>query len=998
MLQQLLSQIAPRRFFETVLGQPLPTENNRGDVRLNCCFHKDRLGREDDTESLSVNVTKDGTGMFRCFGCDVSGNLISFYKEYRKVHGINIKGARVQGDTDLRTIARELIQLFELDSDTFERSIIDDEKLTKYQHDLYHEKDGKKLLNFIQDARCITEKVIRDYKLGFSEHGRLAIPIFDIDDEIVNVRYWLPEYARDSKQDKSNKIFGIPGANRPKLYPYKQIRNNDIIICEGEMDALVLIGLGFNAITTTGGVEGFSKQWIPLFEGKNITLILDNDPAGQAGMDSLLLTLYPVAKSVRQLALGEAGQDVTDWVKACGKDAGQVLRETLRNTPLFYIQDEQDKKYDLVNIHSAANAERINKNIALTALVAGKEEQIYAVPKQVQVTCTSSKPKNCPGCPRLMYDRDTRETEIEPDNPAILDILSSRGALETVLKKIMNINCKTCQFEAHDYQNVEVLHLIPSTDRNNTESYEYTNRVAFKVGNEDRIRMNDKYKFFGKTVLDPDNRVTHLFHKYEVQDKLSKNLKSDDLVTIDGVEAKVSHHLAKFQVGKDQEVGEKLSEIYEDLEQHVTRIIQRRDVLQAYDLVWHSPLSFVFGSRVHDRGWMSCLVIGDTQCGKSETLYTLKDHYRLGEVYSGENITRAGIIGAYTEIPGRRGTQFRIGIAPLNDGGLIGIDEAGGMSEEQFDELTMLRSTGEAISTKYGQHNRFPARVRMILASNPRKGKPMHYYTHGCQAVKELIGGDADIARFDIFVAVGSNEVKLSDINTNVPITTTQVYTSDLCNLLVQWVWTRKPSDYVFTEDAQQMVFDVANEMSQQYDQSIPLVTHGSHRWTIARVSAAIAGRLYSSPDGSKVLVKTDHVEAAAAFLYQTYNKPLMGYGAYSARKRMEETVKDDAAVLELCNLMPYNLFDAITVGLSRFTVKELDTDTNLGDHTIKDYVAKLRALRAIKHSGGYYYCTEGFKRLLDQSGFKHEDADEFLDNFLHGESDTGQQGSDVNI
>lgn len=995
MLQQLLSQIAPRRFFETVLGRSLPDENARGDVRLNCCFHKDRTGRDDDTSSLSINVAKDGSGMFRCFGCDVAGNLISFYREYRKTFGIMVGDHRVQGDADLRTIAKELIQIFELDSDTFDKAVIDDARLTEYQNNLYNTSDGKKLLKHIKEHRCITDTVIRDFRLGYSEeYKRLAIPIFDADNEVVNVRYWLPEYGRKTKEDHANKIFGIGGANRPRLYPYTQLRNQDIIICEGELDALVLIGMGLNALTTTGGVEGFSKQWITFFEGKNITIIQDNDPAGQKGMDDLLLLLYPVAKTVKQVVLGDKG-DVTDWARDGGATAGQAFREIIKNTPAFYIQDEEHIHYDQVNIHSAANADKINKRISLTALVAGKEEQVYAVPRVVQLTCTSDNTKGCPGCPRNMFDRDTRELTIEPDDPIILEILGSRAGAESALKKAFGIRCKTPMFETLEYQNVEVIHMIPATDRNTTEVYEYTNRVAYHVGTQARVRMNNKYKMLGRTVLDPDHRVTHLFTDVEVQDKLAKNLRPEDKVFVDGVEGEVRHFLTQFQVSGDQTVAEKLNEIYTDLEKHVTRIINRRDITQAYDMVYHSPLSFMFQDRPKEEGWMSCLVIGDTQCGKSETLYKLQKHYRLGECYSGESITRAGIIGAYAEIPGRRGTQFRLGVAPLNDGGLIGIDEAGGMSEEQFDELTMLRSTGEAMSTKYGQHNRFPARVRMIMVSNPRKGKPMHYFAHGCLAVKELIGGDADVARFDIFVAVGSDEVKIDQINQAWTVIGDPVYTSDLCNLLLQWVWTRRASDYKFTEDAVKLVFEVSNEMSEQYDQSIPIVAHGSHRWTIAKCAASLAARLYSTSTGQDVIVTADHVEAAASFLYETYNKPLMGYGIWSARNKANETVKDEGKLKELCDSMPYNLFDAI-VNLSRYTPRELDADTAVGDHTIRDYVARLRTLRALKHSGGYFYKTKGFIKWMEYSGYKHPDADSFVNDFLYGEQTT--EGSESEI
>jgi hypothetical protein len=982
MLQNLLQEIAPKLFFETVLGQSLPPANNRKDVRVNCVFHQHVLGRPDDTGSLSINIATDGAGMWRCFGCDSSGNLITFYQKYREVHGVIINGVLHQGPADLRTISRELIQLFNLDSDTFERALIDDSKIAKYQHDLFHTESGKKLLAHIKSHRCITDKVIRDYKLGMNEAGRLAIPIFDANDDIVNVRYWLPEYLRKTKEDDANKILGIGGANKPRLYPYAQLRNQDLIICEGELDALVLIGMGFNAITTTGGVEGFASHWTRFFEGKDVCLMLDNDAAGLRVTDEMLIKLYPVVKTIKQIAPGTLGMDITDWCRSNGASAIGVYREVIKNTPFFWIQDEERKDYDVTNLHSAASAVKINKKIALEALVHGKDEQIYAIPKLVQLTCTSDKPKNCPGCPRLMFDRDTRELTIEPDSPTVVEILESKN-VEVALKKLFNVSCKYPHFTILSYQNVEVLNLIPAVARNTTEAYEYTNRLAYFVSDSAKLKANYKYKFRGRTVLDGLFRVTHVFNDADIQDKLPKNLKPEDIVCCDGAEGSVKHFLTTFKVENNQEVIEKLHDIYTDLEKHVTHIIQRRDVLQAIDLVYHSPLSFMFGDRVVERGWMSCLVIGDTQCGKSETLYNLQKHFMLGECYSGENITRAGIIGAFVAVPGRRDSIFRLGVAPLNDGGLLGIDEAGGMDETQFGELTMLRSTGMAMSTKMGQHWQVPARVRMVMLANPKGGKPMRLHSFGCQAIKDLVGGDADVARFDIFVAVGSDEVRIDEINQAPKIIGDPVYTSDLSNLLLQWVWSRRASDYIFTEDARNLVMSTANEMSEQYDQAIPLVAHGSQRWTIARVAASIASRLYSTEDGQHVIVQPCHVEAAASFLYETYNKPTMGYSAFSARQKTEETLVNPEAVKRICDMMPYQLFDNIATGFSRFTVRELESALGLGEFSIKEFVSQLHSLRAIKHSGGYFYRTGGFKTWLDSSKYVHPEKETYLNDLL---------------
>ena len=92
-------------------------------------------------------------------------------------------------------------------------------------------------------------------------------------------------------------------------------------------------------------------------------------------------------------------------------------------------------------------------------------------------------------------------------------------------------------------------------------------------------------------------------------------------------------------------IATKFDEIHNDLEANVTRIYQRRDLLTAVDLVYHSVLQFKFQGVLVKKGWLECLVIGDTRCGKSETLERIAEHYMAGEVVTGENVSFAGLVG-----------------------------------------------------------------------------------------------------------------------------------------------------------------------------------------------------------------------------------------------------------------------------------------------------------------------------------------------------------------
>ena len=66
-------------------------------------------------------------------------------------------------------------------------------------------------------------------------------------------------------------------------------------------------------------------------------------------------------------------------------------------------------------------------------------------------------------------------------------------------------------------------------------------------------------------------------------------------------------------------IHQKLTEIYKDLTNNVTGIVDRQSLHLAYDLVYHSVLSFNFDGVLLKKGWVECLAVGDTKCGKTVT-------------------------------------------------------------------------------------------------------------------------------------------------------------------------------------------------------------------------------------------------------------------------------------------------------------------------------------------------------------------------------------------
>src|SRR5712691_3000461 len=117
------------------------------------------------------------------------------------------------------------------------------------------------------------------------------------------------------EQTDSPKMVTTPGAHA-ELYDWQTVlaKPEQIIICEGEFDRLVLESGGLAAVTSTGGAATFRREWAEAFRDiSTIYVCFDNDTAGREGAERVA-RLIPQARIVRlPEEVGEGG-DVTDFL------------------------------------------------------------------------------------------------------------------------------------------------------------------------------------------------------------------------------------------------------------------------------------------------------------------------------------------------------------------------------------------------------------------------------------------------------------------------------------------------------------------------------------------------------------------------------------------------------------------------------------------------------------------------------------------------------------
>ena len=811
--------------------------NDNGDIKVVCPFH------EDSEPSLSINMH---TGLFRCFGCEKAGDVYTFIQLHE---GVDFKRAQViANNMSLPPISDVIVE--------------------GYVEALHR---STKIMKFLLEKRGFTEETISRFRLGW-DGSRVTIPIYDENKNIVNIRRYSPTHSGKHKVINYKTGYGVP----PRLFPLSALKKSEIWIVEGETDCMLATQTGVTAVTATGGALAWNPGWADLFQGKSVIVCYDIDRSGKIGSEKVARTLSGIAKDVRVIQLplvDPPDADLTDYILYSGAGLKE-LKGLIKETPLWHPHDSEhfqelddDTTYS-VHLSQTSMSMYYHKRIRTDAIVAGKTLSPYTVPKIVEFQCPMDMDR-CVNCAMADAIGGKKRITIGCNSKWLLELIGVPDSIQrNILYSFIGVGqCKQLRYKIVEAQNVEEITIIPELDFSTTNQ-EYCMRRAFFIGHG--IRSNQAYSFVGLSLPDPKTQVAVLL--------LSEAKPTQGDISSFKMNPQIRKQLTLFQPGK-QSIRDKLHHIYDDFEANVTGIYGRHDLMLTADLAWHSALTFIFQERKIRRGWVETLIIGDSRTGKTETVSTMLNHYRLGEFITGENTSYAGLIGGLQQL--NKKWTITWGKLPINNGRLVAIDEVSALSEEDIAAMSGVRSTGVAEITKI-QTERTMAQTRTIWMSNPRSARTLNTYTYGILAVRELIGRPEDIARFDFAISAANNEVKMTVINRMSRPRVKHVYIGDACRQLLLWVWSRTAEQVIFEKSAVQAILDNATSMGNKYSSKIPLVEGADQRIKLARLSVALAARLFSTDKGEKIIVKKEHVIFIVEFLDTIYSKQSLSYTQFS--------------------------------------------------------------------------------------------------------------------
>ncbi|MCH5266783.1 MAG: DNA primase [Lachnospiraceae bacterium] len=379
-----------------------------------CPFHNEK------TPSFSVNPARQ---MYKCFGCGVGGNVLTFVMEYENytfpeameylADRVGIALPKKEFSAKQREEENLRLTLLEINA-----------KAAKYYYAKLKSPQGKLGYEYLQE-RGLSDETMRRFGLGYAgqssgelyrylqhegyddrtlqetglfkmdERGvydkfwnRVMFPIMDANNRVIGFGGRVmgdakPKYLNSPETkvfDKSRNLFGLNYA--------KQGKRKKLILCEGYMDVIAMHQAGFTGAIASLGTA-FTEQQANLLKRytDEVLITYDSDSAGVKAA----LRAIPILRRAGltgKIVHMEPYKDPDEFIKGLGAEAFEERLEKAENSFFFEIDVlQQEHKADDPEertkfIHEMARKllvfeDKVQRDSYLEALAAK-----YTVPKE----------------------------------------------------------------------------------------------------------------------------------------------------------------------------------------------------------------------------------------------------------------------------------------------------------------------------------------------------------------------------------------------------------------------------------------------------------------------------------------------------------------------------------------------------------------------------------------------------------------------------------------
>lgn len=578
---------------------------------------------------------------------------------------------------------------------------------------------------------------------------------------------------------------------------------------------------------------------------------------------------------------------------------------------------------EFMHLAKTADAAYTGKKVSFNALVSGKMDTPYIVPKKVNYVCHHE-----PFCEKdcILHDYNGLMEKTFHENERFLIEATNQpdGVVNKLLQQHSYASCNKVRSDVLETENVTELMVVPMADRvsimesddgatsqTDQDGNEYVSRKIYAVGKPSEIPVaNMHYKVDGYVYSHPKNAMaTILTQRHEAkEDTISQFQVTDEIRKSFGV----------FQQADGETLDDRVSFIIDELAKKVTRVEQREEAHLALLMSYHSCLTYRFQGQLEKRGWMEVIFVGDSGQAKSLLVDNIMEYAGLGTRTSGELSSRTGLVYMLEQIGERWFIKW--GSYPLSDRRLVVIDEFSEMPPDDFGKITEARTTGVLKVNRAGINTETNARVRLVMMSNPAKARTLASFTHGVEALKPLFASPADIRRLDLAVFLQSGDVPKSVLNAEVEgddarqrAVGSDKIRPEVLRHSILWAWSRTADQIEITKAATKKLLEKANELGEKYGyaQDVPLMEPSDLRKKLARMAIALAALVHSTDEThEKVIVKPEHVVYVCDFIEVVYDNKNARLDTYSAQAREESELTEEERQLVTHQLNALDMAD----------------------------------------------------------------------------------------
>lgn len=809
-------------------------EKSSGDQLYACCpLHSEK------TPSFTVN---EETGEWYCHGCGKGGTEVEFIEYFYDVP---------------KKIAKKVFDFWKKKNELLFPT---EEQICNWEEELSR---SKLELDYLHKVG-ITDDTIKKYRLGYDD-CRIMIPIKSRTGQWVNVRKYLPPYRRlDGVKNVKCLNMRYLGSNR--FYPYDAFEEDDIYLVEGEKDCLSARSQGYNAVTGLGG-SAIPVEEVGLFRGKNVYLMLDTDQVGERNVKNYINLLKPLANSIFIVSLPT--KDYSELYETKGK---VDLTEFTSTVEEVEKANEEVEAQEVSLVHSEFT-ENLNTWVNLNNMsVVGAEPRIYTVPIKLKAICRNVR-CNKP-CALANVNTQNELQIVNIDARQMLRFIDSADtAQDAYLHKVFG--CKSVIAEPVDFVNIQKIIFQESASFiDGLDDASFENRYGIYMYTDYRLNATLKYNFKACRVTDPKSQQNYYVVKDAESIAALKPVCDESVMNYFKVRAKESHSALDL-----------INSYYKEW-QSILGIEGRADLFGALILTYCSVTEIEWSQNIL-KGWLDIMCIGDTRTGKSQMAQRFVKYLKMGSYINGENARRTGVIGGVQ----RFGDSWVVtwGAIPMNDKGLLIIDEASGLEIDDIKDLSSTRSSGAVTLNKIVK-GEARARTRLIWLSNPRSGKNLEdFYWKGYGAFQEFIPVAEDQARYDLVLTAAREDIDvLEGVDESIK--------PDLekWKSLFNFAWGIPAEDIIFCKEMKVKVREYSKALNEVYGGG-PLIVGVAVYEKLLRLSCAFAilcGNLYEG----KLYVELKHLAYADEFLRMCLDKGSLGYKDYikefkrSQQKKQENT------------------------------------------------------------------------------------------------------------